>query len=328
MKLMRKDLKANERITTYFALESLQLRTSKTQQQYLVVELCDKTGKIKGYLWDDPIEAIAALQEKSYVKVRGITRVNNVSIVLNIERIRTADKSEVDIRDFLDVVPGGIDHWYKRLEVLIHSMKDSNCLNLVRSFINDEGFIELFITSPGALSVHHNYVGGLLEHTVSSMEQASSAAERYQCLLDRDLMLTGTFIHDIGKVREIYWEIGREFTTEGRLLGHIAIGLMMLDEKLSGLQGFPDELALLLKHMLLSHHGSLEFGSPVVPATPEAVALNLIENTDAKINHLYCHLGNSNSEDDWSHFDKILYTGIYRRRFPKSDQKALKGMAA
>ncbi len=327
MKLMKKDIEPNKRVTTFFALESMCLRRSKTQNNYLILDLYDRSGRIKGYLWSDPTEMAASLREKSYVKVQGISKVVNASIVLHIERIRTVDKGEVDIRDFLDVVPGGIDHWQKKLVSAIESVKDINCGRLVYSFLEDEKFLELFITSPGGLSVHHNYIGGLLEHTVSTMEQALSAADRHEGLLDRDLLSTAAFIHDIGKTREIYWEIGREYTTEGKLLGHITIGLIMLNEKLSRLDGFPDQLALLLKHMLLSHHGSLEYGSPVVPAPPEAVALNLIENTDAKLNHLYCHLGNSNSEDDWSHFDKVLSTQIYQRRV-KSDQKALKGVAA
>ncbi len=328
MKLMKKDIKANERVTTFFALESMCLRKSKTQNNYLVVDLYDRSGRIKGYLWNDPVEMAASLREKSYVKVQGISKVVNDSVVLDIERIRAVGKGEVDICDFLDVVPGGIDHWHKRLLATIESVSDLNCRRLISSFLNDESFLEQFITSPGGLSVHHNYVGGLLEHTVSTMEQALSAADRHEGLLDRDLLLTASFIQDIGKTREILWEIAREYTTEGKLLAHIAIGLIMLDEKLASLSGFPADLSLLLRHMLLSHHGSLEYGSPVVPATPEAVALNLIENTDAKINHLYCHLGNSNPDDAWSHFDRFLGTNLYQRKYPKKATEEKIGITA
>ncbi len=328
MKLMKKDLKANERITSFFSLESLQLRKSKAQQHFLSIDLYDKSGKIKGYLWTDPIEMATLLKEKLYVKVRGITKSVNGSIVIDIEKIRTADKSEVDIRDFFDVVPGGIDYWHNRMLTIIESVKDTNCRNLISSFLHDEGFLEQFITSPGGLSVHHNYIGGLLEHTVSTMEQALSVSAGHEALLDQDLLLTASFIHDIGKTREIYWEVAREYTTEGKLLGHIAIGLMMLDEKLSKIPDFPADLAMLLKHMLLSHHGRLEYGSPVVPATPEALALNLIENTDAKINHLYCHLGNSDPANSWSIFDRFLGTEIYQRKFQKIINEPIKKVAA
>lgn len=169
--------------------------------------------------------------------------------------------------------------------------------------------------------MHHNYIGGLLEHTVNVMTQAVLTAEHYSGLIDKDLLITASFLHDIGKTREIYWEIAKEYTTEGKLLGHIPIGLLMLEEKLSKLKDIPDDLALILKHMLLSHHGKLEYGSPVKPAIPEAVALHLIENTDAKINHLYCHLKNSNPENQWSCFDRILNTEIYQWKYTKKIQE-------
>jgi 3'-5' exoribonuclease len=328
MKPMKKDLTANERITTFFSLESMQLRKSKRQQYYLSVELHDKSGKIKGFLWHDAIETAALLKAKSYVKVQGITKDINNSIIMDIERIRMAEKDEVDIRDFLEVAPGGIDSWHNRLQTVIELAKDTNCRSLISSFMKDEGFLEQFITSPGGISVHHNYVGGLLEHTVGTMEQAALTADSHGGLLNKDLLLTASFIHDIGKTREIHWEIAREYTIEGKLIGHISLGLMMLDEKLSGLSGFPSDLATLLRHMLLSHHGRLEYGSPIVPATPEAVALNLIENTDAKLNHLYCHLGNSDPESSWSHYDKFLGTALYQQKYPRHMPAEITGLAA
>jgi 3'-5' exoribonuclease len=182
--------------------------------------------------------------------------------------------------------------------------------------------MELFITAPGGISIHHNYVGGLLEHTTNSMELVSLFADRHSALLDKDLILTGTFLHDIGKTREIYWEVAKEYTTEGKLLGHITLGIMMLEEKLATLRGFPEELANRLRHMIVSHHGNLEFGSPVRPATPEALVLHLLEEADAKINHLYCHLGNCEPEKEWSNYDRILQTEIYQKRYASEVKKA------
>ena len=328
MKLMKKDIKANHLITTFFALESMQLRKSRAQRQFLDLSLYDKTGKIKGYLWDNPTETATTLKEKSFVKVRGIATSINDSLILNIERIRTAKKEETDMRDFLEIVSGGTDLWHKKLLKSINLIKDLNCKRLVHSFLNDGGFMELFLTSPGGIWVHHNYIGGLLEHIANVMTQAEITADSNPALLDKDLLLTGAFLHDIGKTREIYWEIAKEYTTEGKLMGHISIGLLMLEEKLSKLKDFPADLALLLKHMILSHHGKPEYGSPVVPATPEALALHLIENTDAKINHLYCHLGNSNPDEQWSYFDKFLNTGIYQRKFSKNALKEIREEAA
>lgn len=188
--------------------------------------------------------------------------------------------------------------------------------------------MELFLTSPGGISIHHNYIGGLLEHTVGIMAQATLYADMHPALLDKDLLLTGAFLHDIGKTREIYWEIARERTTEGKLLGHIAIGLSLLEEKLRNLKSFPADLALLLKHLILSHHGTLEWGSPVRPSPAEAIVLHLLDNLDAKVNHLYCHLGISDPEAEWSPYDKVLNTEIYQKKFQKQINKAIEGAAA
>ena len=316
MKIMKKDIKPNERIITFFALESMELRKSKKiNKNFLELNLYDKTGKIKGYLWNEPIIAAATLKEKSFIKICGITKMVNDSLIINVEKIRIAKKEEFDIRDFMEVVPDGMDIWHKKLLESIETIKDITCRKVIDSFLKDDGFLEQFITSPAGVSVHHNYVGGLLEHTTNTMIQASFIANRHMGLINHDLLLTGAFLHDIGKTREIYWEIAREYTTEGKLLGHITIGILMLEEKLSGNKDISDEIAVLLRHMILSHHGDLEYGSPVRPATPEAIALHHIENTDAKINHLYCHLKNSNPDDLWSRYDKFLNTEIYQGKF-------------
>lgn len=326
---MKKDLKSNEQLTTFFVLESSQIRKSKkTGKNFLALTLQDKTGNITGYLWNDPIETAAALQDKSFVKVKGHASSYNGSLIINVERIRKAEKHEVDLRDFLEVVPEGVDFWQTELLKSVELIKEVNCRRIVHEFLRDEGFMELFLTSPGGVSVHHSYIGGLLEHTAGIMAQASLYADRHPALLDKDLLLTGAFLHDVGKTREIYWELTREYTSEGKLLGHIAIGLSMLEEKLRNLSGFPDDLAMLLKHMILSHHGTLEWGSPVRPTPPEALVLHLLDNLDAKVNHLYCYMGISDPRAEWSPFDKVLNTEIYQKKFEKRPVKSLEGAAA
>lgn len=324
MKLMKKDIRPNEEVVTFLALESLQVRKSRNHRDFLALGFHDKTGRINGYLWNNPMEAAAELKERTVVKVKGIAGMVKGALIINVERIRTARKDEFDIQDFLEVVPGGPSFWHKRLTTVVETVKDPHCKALIDVFLGDEGFLELFITSPGGLLIHHNYLGGLLEHTASAMEMVSSVSERHPGLLNRDQLITGAFLHDIGKTREIYWEISREYTTEGKLLGHIALGLMMLEEKLARIKDFPEELANLLRHMILSHHGRLEHGSPVKPATPEALALHLMEEFDAKINHLYRHMENSDPEKDWSEYDRILENQIYQKKYSaKRDLSAL-----
>lgn len=321
MKLMKKDLKANQSVTTIFALESMRLRTSKNKNNFLELNFHDRTGKIKGYLWNDPVIMSAVLKEKSIVKVKATVSTYNDSLILTVEKVRQANREEFDINDFMEVVAGGIQHWQDRLVEMVGEIKEVNCRRLVDSFLDDTTFMDLFTTAPGGVSIHHGYIGGLLEHTTMIMTQALQVAQKHTGLLDPDLLLTGAFLHDIGKTKELFWELGREYTTEGKLVGHIAIGIMLLEEKLAVMPDFPKDLPMLLRHMILSHHGSLEYGSPVKPGTPEALVLSLLDNTDAKINHLYSLLGNLAPEESWSGFDKVLETSLYQRKYERVSMK-------
>lgn len=327
MKTLKKDIRANDQVTTFLVLESMRLRTSRNKNNFLELCLYDRTGKIKGYLWIDPVIMSATLKEKTIVKVQATASLFNDSLILNIEKIRPANRDEYDINDFMEVVAGGIDHWHMRLLELVSEIKEENCRGIIDSFLDDGVFMGLFTTAPGGVSIHHGYVGGLLEHTTMIMGQGLMLAGKYPDILDQELLLTGAFLHDIGKTKELFWEIGREYTTEGKLVGHIGLGLMMLEEKLKCLDGFPKDLAMLLRHLILSHHGELNFGSPVKPAIPEAVALHMLDNTDAKLNHLYVQLGNSVPDEAWTGYDKVLSTELYQKKY---ERKALKkeGVAA
>lgn len=319
MKILKKDIKPNEVITTFFVLESMQLRKSKDNREFLMLNLYDKTGKIKGYLWNNPVGAAYMLKEKSFVKVKGIvTEVNNKLLIINVEKIRMAEKEEIDENDFFTIVPLGIDYWHNMLIHYAELITDKNCKNLTDEFINDEEFMSVFSRTPAGVSVHHHYIGGLLEHTVNIMAQASIIADNHKSIINKNLLITGAFLHDVGKTREIHCEMGKEYTTEGKLLGHISIGISMIEERIRNLNDFPEDLTISLKHMILSHHGEKDFGSPVIPATPEAVALHLIDNLDAKLNHIYCHLENADHDKTWSHFDNILKTEIYQRKQPEN----------
>ena len=317
MKQMRTALKPYTPVSTFFALSSLELRKAKDERNYLTLGLSDKSGRINGYAWGDPQDTADRLSGVTFVFVEGTAKMHRDSLIISIDYIRPAGDEEIDVHDFFEVVPGGVDLWMERLQDNIELIRDMSCRTLVQAFFADPVFYEEFKMSPAGLTVHHNYAGGLTEHTVTTMLHAAHMSEKYPALLDRDLLLTGSFLHDIGKLREISGGMTKGYTTEGKLLGHISMGLLMLQEKLSAIRGFPTELGLLLKHMILSHHGELEFGIPVRPSTPEALALHHIENTDAKLNHLYCHLNDSPPENIWSSYDKFLSTEICRMRYKK-----------
>jgi 3'-5' exoribonuclease len=314
---MRSDLKAYEPVDTFFALRSSDLRKAKDERHYLAVSLSDKTGQITGYIWDNPEEIADRLRGKTYVYVQGLAKIHNSALILSIEHLRSALDEEIEIDDFLEVVPGGIDLWTERLHNHIELIRDTNCRALVNAFLDDCNIFEDLKISPAGLTVHHNYVGGLVEHTTNTMSHALHMSDKYPGLLDRDLLLTGSFLHDLGKLKELSGGAARAYTTAGKLLGHISMGYLMVEEKIHLIKGFPSDLGLLLKHMILSHHGSLEFGSPIKPATPEALALHLIENLDAKLNHLYCHLENCQPEQEWAAFDRLLSTEICRIKYKK-----------
>lgn len=319
MKLMIEDIMTDEQITSFFILASVQIRRSKTGQNLLILTLCDKSGKINGYLWNHSMEIVTSLKENTVVKIKGYTTMTDGALSINIEQIRAAQRyDEVDLRDMLDVVIGGIDLWRQRLFEYVDLIRDVNCKEIINAFTNDEKFMELFMTSLGGVSIHHNYLGGLLEHTVNLMAQSALYADQHPGLLDKDLLLTGAFLHDIGKTQEICWETAVEFTLEGKLLGHVVIGVILLEEKLRHIRNYPTELALLLKHMILSHHGSTEYGSMVPPAPPEAIVLHLLDNLDTVANHLYCHMGISDANSEWSIPDRALDTSIYQKKIKKS----------
>ncbi len=318
---MKDQIRVNQPVTTIFALESMQLRESKkASQKYLALGLSDKTGKISGFLWSNPEEAISELREGTLVSISGNSTISNDSLILNIEHIRTVDTSDVDIEDFLEIVPGGVDLWLGKLIALVETIKDPDCTRLIDAFLKDEIFMEFFKSSPGGLHIHHNYVGGLLEHTTNAMELGSLLADRHRGLIDKDILITGAFLHDIGKTREIFWGITKNYTTEGKLLGHIILGVRMLEERISRIPQFPIELTNLFLHMIASHHGNLEYGSPVRPATPEALALHMMEAADAKINHIYRHLNYSDPTRDWSGYDKIFETQIYQKKYARGNR--------
>lgn len=317
MKQMRTDLKPLMPISTFFALGSAELRKARDERYYLTLGLSDKSGIVNGYVWDNPQDIAERLSGVTLVFVKGTAKMHRDCLIISIDYIRPAGYEEIDIHDFFEVVPGGVDLWMERLQENIKLIKDMNCRTLVQAFLADPVFYEDFKMSPAGLDVHHNYIGGLSEHTVTVMAHALHMSDKYLALVDRDLLLTGAFLHDIGKLREISGGMTMGYTTEGKLVGHITMGILMLQEKLLPMRGFPAELRILLQHMVLSHHGSLEFGSPVKPATPEAIALHHIENTDDQMNHLYCLFKDSPPENLWSAHDKVLNTEICRMKFRK-----------
>lgn len=317
MKILIKEITQNQPITTFFYLGSYEIKETTRGRSFLLLRLSDKTGRLFGFIWNKPRLVLSSLKEKSFVKVRGVTKLLKGSLVIDIERIRMAEAGEIEMGDFYQIVPGGIAFWFEQLVETLGLIEDSHCRRLINAFLNDKEFMNSFKRCPGGLSYHHSYLGGLLEHTVTTMRQAAITAERFPETLQRDLLLTGCFLHDIGKTRELSEGLVYEYTTEGRLLGHISLGLLMLEEKILQVEGFPENLSMPLRHMILSHHGRLEFGSPVKPLTPEAIALHLIEGTDATLNHIDSFVKGADPNRPWSFYDRFFKAELFLKGYAR-----------
>jgi 3'-5' exoribonuclease len=314
---MKIDIQANAEVNTFFALESMKLKTNGNKKKYLELRLYDYTGKIKGYVWNEPELMFSELKEKTIISVIGSACLYNGSLLLNVTDARVAQKYEYDIDDFEEPVEEGISYWEGELNGLVEEIKEANCRRIIDSFLSDKSFKSLFVEAPEKVSIRRGYIGELLKHTVMIMSQGFQLSKDDPERLDRDLLMTGAFLHDIGKIRELYWEVGCAYTDIGKLVGHIGLGLMMLEEKFR-MKDFPEDLALLLKHMILSHHGAPAVGSPVEPAIPEAVVLQMLETTETKLEHLRY----STPEGVWSGYGKCISSEILHGKYTKVPLKS------
>jgi 3'-5' exoribonuclease len=267
----------------YFLVLLKQQRTTKTNKPYLNVILGDKTGQLEARVWEPNDPRIAKDFEKgSVVKARGSVSRFDERLQMKVDQVRVALPDEFDKMDLMPSTQYDVAALWQQLESTIESFTNADLKLLLRTILADPAVSEAYREAPAARQLHHAWLGGLLEHVVSLLEVADRVAAHYP-LLDRDLLLTGVILHDIGKTRELSWEIGFDYTIEGTLLGHIQFGTEMVDKAVEQLPGFPDRLRTLVIHMILAHHGKLEFGSPKLPMIPEALVLNFVDDLDAKM---------------------------------------------
>ena len=267
----------------FFLVLSRQQRTTQSNKPYLNFIFCDKTGQLEGRAWEPSDSRIVKdIERGDIVKARGcITRFND-RLQMKVEQLRRAQPAEVEKSDLMPSTIYNIDELWSRLLGFIDSFAEPHLKLLLTTILNDPQMARALREAPAAKQLHHAWLGGLLEHVVSLLTLADRIAPHYP-LVHRDLLLTGVILHDIGKVRELSWEIGFDYTLEGMLLGHISIGAALAQRTMDTLPDFPPKLKTLVLHLILSHHGKLEFGSPKMPMTPEALALSFIDDLDAKM---------------------------------------------
>lgn len=277
----------NESISQVFLASEKQLRPNRNGNLYLQVDLSDKSGSVNTRMWNASDADYKAFENGDYVHVEGATQLFQGSVQLIANRIRKARPDEVDEGDFVTLQSEDVDQMRKRLVEILEGIKSAPLARLAKGFLSDEEFMEKFCRAPAGMKNHHAYQGGLLEHVLSLMELVLVIAPRYP-QLDKEKLLIGVLLHDAAKIDELSYEREIAYTDPGQLLGHMVLGVTMLDDKVRQIvqqdgMPFPDRLLMELKHMIISHHGEYEYGSTKLPMTLEAIALHHLDNLDAKI---------------------------------------------
>jgi len=270
----------NQVVTGFFSVAVKQLRSKKDGELYFAMTLCDSTGQIECRMWE--IESAQAFEPGDVIKARGQVARYQDRLQLTLERIRKANPEEYDLGDFVPKTSRDIEELWAELNGYVASFTNAHLQSLLRAFLDDSQIASALKSAPAAKSMHHAWIGGLLEHIVSLLAISDLAARHYS-EINRDLLLTGVVLHDIGKLHELRWGTNFDYTLEGQLVGHISIGISMIEKKLVNLPDFPENLRVLVEHMILSHHGKYEFGSPKLPMIPEALLLHYLDDLDAKM---------------------------------------------
>jgi 3'-5' exoribonuclease len=305
-----KDIKENDKVRGDYLVASKTVGQTRQGNSFLTLTLTDKTGTIEARVWDKVEELSAQFREHDVVTITGQASTYRNQVQIQIHELKQ-NTSPVDPAVFQESTPKDIPHMLSELKRLVHEIENSHLRTLIDSFLADHRFISQFKKAPAAKYFHHGYLGGLLEHTLAVSQMAVKLAEQYPDL-DRDLLLAGAMLHDIGKIDELKFDLSIEYSDQGRLLGHIVLGVLMVEERLKSMKDFPTELATRLKHLILSHHGEFDFGSPKRPKFLEAFALHLIDDLDAKINGLSKLLKEDRQEGSWTAFNHLFQRYFYK----------------
>ena len=305
-------LREGERINEIYLCKFKQAALTKSGKPYDNVILQDKTGTLDAKIWDPGSVGIDEFDAMDYVAVTGDVTSFQGNLQLSIKRVRKVGEGEYEPENYLPVTDKDIDEMYKEMMGYINSIKNPYLSKLLHMFFDDEAFAKAFKFHSAAKSVHHGFVGGLLEHTVSVTRNCNYFAEHY-AFLNRDMLLTPAMFHDIGKLKELSTFPENDYTDAGQLLGHIMIGAEWIGDKIREIDGFPVVLANELKHCILAHHGELEYGSPKKPALVEALALSFADNLDAKMETVREILaGVPENNLQWQGFNRLLDSNIRR----------------
>jgi 3'-5' exoribonuclease len=277
-----KELEPNKIVSTFFLVQNKEIRQKKTGEPYLSLSLSDRTGELDAKMWDNVVEVMETFERDDFVKVKGLIQIFHNRPQMTIHKMRRVEDHEVEFADYFPASERNPDEMIAALRGIVAGMKNAHLRGLLNAVLDDPEIARRYKIAPAAKQIHHAYLGGLIEHVLSLCGMAALAASHYRSI-DLDLLLTGVVLHDLGKIYELSYERGFSYSTEGQLLGHIIIAMRIVAEKLAAMPDFPPRLRTLVEHMILSHHGRLEFGSPKLPQFPEAMLLHYLDDLDSKM---------------------------------------------
>jgi 3'-5' exoribonuclease len=317
-----KDLKPGHEVTGFFVLRKKDIK-EYDQKRFLKLELGDKTGRIEGVVWDNPDRIYQQAQIGEIVKIQGWVTTYRENPQLKVERLRKVKEEEIDLSDFLPTSEKNTDSLYDEFKAVVSTIRNDHLRKLLELLLEDSALMGKLKETPGGKLWHHAYLGGLLQHTLKVVEICEKAACMYE-LVDRDLLITGALVHDLGKISTYSADGFFDYTDEGRLVGHIVSGDELIDRKIQMIEDFSPNLALRLKHLILSHQGQLEFASPVVPQTIEAVILHYADEMDAKVDAFSRIIKTQKSKGKrWSDWVNLIDRYIYLGEDEESDESNL-----
>ncbi|HEY5674606.1 MAG TPA: HD domain-containing protein [Malonomonas sp.] len=309
-------IRERDQIESIFLVRDKITAMAKNGKPYMTLKLMDKTGEVEARIWDRVDQFSSFFEKDNFILVNAKASVYLGKMQLVVQDLRPIEEGMVDLADFLPVSQRCQQQMRQELDALLNSLNDPYITALLRAFFDDPDFYPRYSMAPAAKGMHHVYLGGLLEHSLAVSALACDIAPRYP-QINRDLLIAGALLHDVGKVAELSYQRSFDYTDEGKLLGHIIIGVQMIEDRVRLIEGFPAELSVMLKHLLLSHHGQYEFGSPKRPKFIEAVVLSFIDDLDSKINGIQTHIDKEpDREGNWTNYHRL-----YDRYFYKGGQQ-------
>jgi 3'-5' exoribonuclease len=296
----------NKIITSTFVVVSKQVKPKKTGEPYLALTLGDRTGQIEAKMWDNVEDFIAAFEQDDFLKIKGLINKYKNRFQLTIHKLRRVQDGEIDFSDYLPKTSKDIGELWRTLTDFVSTFENPHLKALVVLFLSDPDIAERYRNAPAAKALHHAYIGGLLDHVVSLFRSCDLLCRNYP-QVNRDLLLTGAFLHDIGKIHELTYNRSFSYSTRGQLLGHMVIELEMLQTKLAQLPDFPPSLKTLLEHLIISHHGQYDFGSPKLPMFPEALMLHYLDDLDSKMEAMRAQFQREADQDGpWTSYNPSM----------------------